>query len=671
MNSIDWYTRDPWKAYMSWFSPRWAWPIDEFDPKQWVEKLKRGGFRIAVLHAKHHDGICFFPSRFRERNPPRDYIAEFVTEAHRQDLRVLAYYGIAVDVWSSQVHPDWCCLDRDGKPYDFKAPYLIEQGFCCLNNPGFRELVLGQLEEIQLNSNCDGIWLDSCHAGPEEDGCFCDFCRRDFAKVSGGRSLEDMCNTPEHLLWKRDTILELMRAIRKIADHDGTHRPLTYNGCGANLFPGYDEIDKLCDSLSSEADGPFMKSFSPRTLAPRKQKRGLFEHYTPFTPGLPGWVTRPKNMLLVEASLLNAHGGSVLGGFDVTPTGDFSEFQMDTLGEVAAYLRERQEYIDDPMPVYDVGLMVKDARTFDAMWAQTLLARQLPFGIVLPDRIDLSPYRLVIVNEDFPINEAALDQLEAFLEAGGSLLVAPRALPERTETSTTQRFLALLGLAGVDCTGFESTYLGDLHANVAGTLSAEPVRCDGTTWKLIPAGADVLARYVHPTAKRTRETWIWWGPNPPQKTISDHAALTINRVGHGRAMCMGFPLAKKGDADGLQRHRLVQLTYNLIDHLIDDPLLRSEAPSQVEVVVNRQDHRHIVHLINKYTISSSVHDRPDAPPTLANVTVWVNENRIGPVGRIVRAPQNTEIKVDRDGPWLRLTANELAIQEIFVLEPAS
>jgi alpha-L-fucosidase len=89
MSSLHWYTQDPWKAYLSWFSPRWAQPIDEFDPEDWVVKLKRGGFRIAVLHAKHHDGICFFQSKYRYKNPPRDYFAEFVEAAHKQDIRVM------------------------------------------------------------------------------------------------------------------------------------------------------------------------------------------------------------------------------------------------------------------------------------------------------------------------------------------------------------------------------------------------------------------------------------------------------------------------------------------------------------------------------------------------------------------------------------------------------
>ena len=56
---IEWYTRNPRKAYISWFSPRWAMPRDRFDAVEWVDKLEQGGFRVvAVMHAKYHDGVC-------------------------------------------------------------------------------------------------------------------------------------------------------------------------------------------------------------------------------------------------------------------------------------------------------------------------------------------------------------------------------------------------------------------------------------------------------------------------------------------------------------------------------------------------------------------------------------------------------------------------------------
>ena len=55
---VEWYTKDPRKAYISWFSARWAMPRERFDAVEWFDKLKRGGLRVAVMHTKHHDGVC-------------------------------------------------------------------------------------------------------------------------------------------------------------------------------------------------------------------------------------------------------------------------------------------------------------------------------------------------------------------------------------------------------------------------------------------------------------------------------------------------------------------------------------------------------------------------------------------------------------------------------------
>ncbi len=661
-NPVQWYTQDPWKAYMSWFSPRWAQPIEDFDPAEWVEKLKRGGFRIAVLHCKHHDGICFFESKYREKQPKRDYIAEFTAEAHQQGLRVMAYYSVTIDVWSAEVHPDWRCVDREGMAHEFGAPYPVDHGVCCVNNPGFRALILGQMEEILETAEPDGFWLDSMEY--PRDGCFCDYCRQAFADTHGGADLAEAWGTDQTRRWSRDYLLDLMRSIREIADRGGVRRPLVYNGCGSNLLPGFDEIDALCDSLSAEADAPETKSFAPRFLAPRKKPEHNFEHYTPVSDSVNSWTTRPTNMLLSEAALLTAHGGSVVGGFDVTPGGFFSGHQMDELGQVGAFLRERQEYVINTEPVYDVGLLIPFAREYNPAWPLTLLRHHVPFGVVLPDRIDIDRYRLLIVEDGFPLENATLDALETFVSGGGSLLVDGRVL----SAHPPQRLMNLLGLSGATGTGFSTNYVGDLHGDVIGEMSREPVRSDGAAWKLELADAESLARYVYPIAERSRETYIWWGPNPPRPAPSSDVAITRNRVGNGSAVCMGYPIAEADQPESRHRHRLVLMVENLIHLLIEEPLLRSEAPSGVEVIVNRQGNRHIVHFVNRYPILTGLNDRPGNLPSLANVTVWINENRVGKVRRILRAPRDREIGLERNGSWVRLRAKELAIQESFILE---
>ena len=86
------------------------------------------------------------------------------------------------------------------------------------------------------------------------------------------------------------------------------------------------------------------------------------------------------------------------------------------------------------------------------------------------------------------------------------------------------------------------------------------------------------------------------------------------------------------------------------------------------MAVNRQGERHVVHFLNHYGDMTQIFDRRYDVPRLAHVSLWINERRIGSVTRIVRVPGNRELTIERDGSWVRLTADELAIQEIFVVE---
>ena len=38
------------------------------DARQWIKALKDGGFKIAIITAKHHDGFCLWPSKYTEHS---------------------------------------------------------------------------------------------------------------------------------------------------------------------------------------------------------------------------------------------------------------------------------------------------------------------------------------------------------------------------------------------------------------------------------------------------------------------------------------------------------------------------------------------------------------------------------------------------------------------------
>jgi hypothetical protein len=145
-----------------------------------------------------------------------------------------------------------------------------------------------------------------------------------------------------------------------------------------------------------------------------------------------------------------------------------------------------------------------------------------------------------------------------------------------------------------------------------------------------------------------------------------------NRFGKGVAAYVGCPIRKfkrfeDGQEDSPHARELLRVAKNLASFLIDEPLIRSEAPSGVEVVLNRQGTSHIVHFLKHYAASSSLHDSADAGPVLSDVAIWLNQKRIGHVNRVIRVPDAAQMGLVTDGEWVRVAAPQLRFHEMVML----
>jgi len=161
---------------------------------------------------------------------------------------------------------------------------------------------------------------------------------------------------------------------------------------------------------------------------------------------------------------------------------------------------------------------------------------------------------------------------------------------------------------------------------------------------------------------------------PPKAEGSNDPAVTLNHFGQGRAMFLACPLGR-GE---IRSHRYtwneareypIQFGSNLARFMIGQPLLKGTTPAGVEVVVNLQRNRHIVHLLNNY-VAGQYYDNRRGILKLADVPVAVNESRIGTVKRAVRVAdgKEKELPIHRESPWISIRVSELLVHEIIVLE---
>ena len=117
------------------------------DCEQWVRTLKEGGFKMAILTAKHHDGFCLWQTETTEYSVKHSPWCEGRGDVVRELSEACREHGLKFGVYIS--------------PWDRNAPSYGD-------SPAYNRLFIAQLSELLTNYGIiDEVWLDgACGEGP-------------------------------------------------------------------------------------------------------------------------------------------------------------------------------------------------------------------------------------------------------------------------------------------------------------------------------------------------------------------------------------------------------------------------------------------------------------------------------------------------------------------------
>lgn len=119
----------------------------ELDCEQWVKALKDGGFKMALITAKHHDGFCLWPTATTEysvkNSPWKDGKGDVVRELRNACEKYGMKFGVYLSPW-----------DRNAKSYG--------------DSPAYNKFFIEQLTELLTNyGEVHEVWFDgACGEGP-------------------------------------------------------------------------------------------------------------------------------------------------------------------------------------------------------------------------------------------------------------------------------------------------------------------------------------------------------------------------------------------------------------------------------------------------------------------------------------------------------------------------
>ncbi len=696
-----WFGASLRKSHILYVSPEWVTDRGSSSAADGlVAALADAGFDCIELYCKDHHGHVYFPSDHGIKYP-RDVVAEAVAATRERGMRFIAYVSICFDQYLVGLHRDWAATDVRGR-----ARVTGTFTWLCLRSP-YRDLVLAQIEELVKGYDIDGLWLDiipiawpsaytnSALTDPtigdkpnlwmiaDVVPCYCYYCRTQFAEEYGRSIPLSPDEDDERLLFEfglsasRDLVERARGLLRE-------YRPgaiLTYNAAGA---PG-DALD-ASDLVSIEGHAPY---YSRQDIIGRWARgRGqpfevLSAGALPSSPG--GWNgldPKPEVVLRVESSVASSHGGSMVFGHAPNPSAPSDAAQLAEVKPVNGRLRQLEPHATGARNVAEI-LLASTIKPLDAprQWGRMFEAIEywndiLRDGHHLYDvgglNVDLSGYRLVILPDQVAMSDAEVVAIRSYVRAGGALLATGDAsLSDGRGRPHPDFALAdVFGAENVGRTGQPITYVTSVDEAFSDGLTAAPIAINREARRLAVSDGRPVLWGSPPVRPFTDGSTVLYGYPPPDE--SDTMVIGIEREeGLGCSVYIGVPLdgdepeAPGRGTEGLESAWTRRIADNLVRHLLPDPMLTTDAPPGVALVLQDHGDRWVLHLVDYHAGDPRRLPPPGRPLVLGPIRISLDRDVL-PVAQAIRGA-NEELSLEDVGGRLEVTLDGLSISEYVVL----
>jgi len=200
---------------------------------------------------------------------------------------------------------------------------------------------------------------------------------------------------------------------------------------------------------------------------------------------------------------------------------------------------------------------------------------------------DLSRYKVLILADKIPLDEALAAKVKAFLAGGGAVIASHKA---GLDPQGTAFALDEFGLEYVGDAEFQPDFVLAGEQISDGTPGAPHVMYEkGAEVKL--AGAEALADVYDPYFNRTYEHFCSHQHAPLEKK-ADRPAVTRS----GNVIYLAHPVFGMYQRRGARFWK--QLVLNCLDLLLPEPMVKTNLPTTAQVTVTRQDARRMIHIIH-------------------------------------------------------------------------
>lgn len=645
-------------------------------------------------------GVFYFQTRIARR-VPRDFLSEYLPEAHKRGIRVLIYYNVHwINPEFGRNHQDWLQVDLEGRIIS----NLYGSGNAPCVNSSWREWSLYGLEDM-ASYDIDGIFLDGPIFAPA--ACYCESCREKFRRKHG-------LDLPRREDWKDpawrmfiefryDSIAEYLRDAEKTLKKVKRDAIIYMNSTG--LWPAWPaardnrRLMPYQDILGAEGgflyydlrSEPLWKpGMTAKLLETQSNGKPTVVFIAGANKGWDEYLLTPVETKLLYADTV-ANGANPWYGVSLS---SIERPGALAAGEMNRFILSNVEYLEDTVPVAKVGLFWS-TRTADFYRASIPVTDFTPQGEKLEKRSAAGNFHAgflgcyeLLVRSHIPFNIIDEESLKSEALRNYDLVIAPNcACISKDDAKAVEEYVKNGGnlIASFECSRYDEYgvlleeprlaevfgvktgrgVFGPMMLDYMSVVNDHPI-VDGLSARLLPCptyGVEVI-----PTTSKIIVAYLEKMPAryvklPP---LSKNPAIMMNSYGEGSCLYIaGNFFEHYNSYHNPDYRRIIVNSVRLMSRAL---VTLDDCPQSVEVTLRHQPdkHRMLLHLVN-FTGEMT---RP-IESILPIKDLRISLHGFKTLRRAKALRLNVDLHLDETGGRMVFTLPLLKEHETIVLEPYS
>lgn len=665
--------------------------LSKFDPETYVDMLKLGNVKSAMIYANSHVGHCYWPTKTGHMHrgiKGRDVLGETFDLCHKAGIEVILYYSLIFNNWAHKKHPEWRVVGIDGE--DSRITRLgraSRYGVCCPNSPRYRKFVLAQIDEFCYNYDFEGVFFDMTFWPIV---CYCPDCKKRYKEETSEELPETIdWNAPSWIKFQKKREQWIAEFAGLVTDAVKKHKPdvaVQHNSATVPLSwtLGVSElVTNHYDYCSGDFYGGVLQQSFICKLYYNLTPNMPFEYMTSFCyPGLNDHTaTKPKELIECRGFLTIAHAGAFLVIDAIDPVGTLHERRYKILGDVFRKIQKYEKYLEGNL-CQDVAIYFSfnskmnfadngkrpSQRTFERLSqklphleaalgaAEALKSNHIPFGVVTKRNLaTLSRYQILIVPNVLRLEDDEAEAIINYVNNGGSFYASKFSLKSKLSEA--------LGIISLEETKENSTYISP---TVKGkTLMPEinrlyPLSIRDSQFKAnLSSRKEIIAKVTLPYTNPADITKFASIHSNPPGIYTNYPAIVYEKLGKGKVIWSSASIETQA-VESL-RHRSIFV--NLVRKLAQEPFsFEAEAPACVEVTLfhNKEKKRYLINLVN---FQSEI-GMPNLPVNDVVLKVKVKSKPV----KVSLLPDEILMKYIRNGEYVKIILPTLQTFQMIALD---